>query len=824
MALSTTLYDALIVGAGPAGLSVALGLSRTHRRAAVFTKPDGAGFRNEGAAEMHNVISRDGIPPAEFRSVAKEQIMRYGTVDFIEAEIVDMHKVSTEGEGSMETFQVTASDGRQWTGRKLALAMGSVEVFPDIEGYKENWPENIFQCFFCDGHERSHLPGGVLTFPNPMYAHMAQMMQLLVTPTSGPVTVFTDGPVPDNEAMSAAMQKVEALECKVETGKIIRLVPATEPDVGVTVVVDGGKEYKMGYLGHKPPTVVAGAEMVRKLGIEIEDHPIMGQNIKVVDPLCSTNVKGVFVAGDAGTPMKAVANAIGSVKRFGSGMVTNPFNDIVSKILDYYLTRRYPISHQVTGRPLPGRPYRWPNGQGDAGKFLDGIENRRAWAKEHGHLYRIWAGMKPEVYACFPISSGIADETDEASLNVYRVLQKPEHVKLVFRDSDRHSKASNNDSGYLMGELLGQCLGLISGADWRALRRVSEPSFRHSTAVEYIDKIQQRVNAYCAAHQGLRSGTIDPVADFKFLPFLIIADILYGPLTPDMEAELCQIASEREELFRFVIKGGLTRYTWSRYLPSEANRALKSFQAQWRSFNEAAFRRARDLKSTETPVYQLFEAVRVGQVSASNVYQTLDEMLFANLDVTMGALSWNVVFLAAHVDAQEQLFQEITTKAREGEQMMQYVQSSSTYLASCIMESSRLKPLAAFSVPQAAPTDRVIDGYVIPAGTSFIVDSYALNVENEFWGPDRREYRPARFEQLSASETRYHMWRFGFGPRQCLGKYVADLTLRLFLLHLVQNWTLRLPASEGSSSEDWRRDLDSWITHPRVQLTCKQRQ
>ncbi|RHZ46031.1 NAD(P)/FAD-dependent oxidoreductase [Aspergillus thermomutatus] len=321
MALSTTMYDALIVGSGPAGLSVALGLSRTHRRAAVFTKPDGAGFRNEGAAEMHNVISRDGIPPTEFRSIAKEQIMRYGTVDFINAEIVGMHKASMEGEGSMETFQVTASDGRRWTGRKLALAMGSVEVFPDIEGYKENWPENIFQCFFCDGDERSHLPGGILTFPNPMYAHMAQMMHLLVTETSGPVTVFTDGPVPDNEAMSAAMQKIEALKCKVETGKIIRLVPATGPDVGVTVVIEGGKEYKMGYLGHKPHTVVAGADMVRKLGVEIEDHPIMGQNIKVVDPLCSTNVRGVFVAGDAGTPMKAVANAIGSGATVAAGIV-----------------------------------------------------------------------------------------------------------------------------------------------------------------------------------------------------------------------------------------------------------------------------------------------------------------------------------------------------------------------------------------------------------------------------------------------------------------------------------------------------------------------
>jgi thioredoxin reductase len=112
--------------------------------------------------------------------------------------------------------------------------------------------------------------------------------------------------------MQAALEKVRALNFNVETGKIIRLVPAVEPDVGVTVVVEGGKEYKLGYLGHKPYTVLAGKDMITKLGVETEDNPVMGESVKTVDPLGSTNIKGVFVAGDAGTPMKAVANAIGS--------------------------------------------------------------------------------------------------------------------------------------------------------------------------------------------------------------------------------------------------------------------------------------------------------------------------------------------------------------------------------------------------------------------------------------------------------------------------------------------------------------------------------
>lgn len=136
-------YDALIVGSGPAGLSVALSLARVRRRAAIFTKPNNAGFRNEGAAEMHNVISRDGTPPAEFRRIATEQIQKYGTIDFIEADVVDMKRNEDVGNGSLSSFDVVARDGRTWYGRKLALAMGSVEVFPDIEGYRENWPRNM---------------------------------------------------------------------------------------------------------------------------------------------------------------------------------------------------------------------------------------------------------------------------------------------------------------------------------------------------------------------------------------------------------------------------------------------------------------------------------------------------------------------------------------------------------------------------------------------------------------------------------------------------------------------------------------------------------
>jgi len=131
------IYDALIIGGGPAGLSAALGLCRMHRTTAVFSHGQ---FRNEGAIAMHNVASRDGQKPAEFRGTTREQILKYGLTDFLNTKIVKMYKESFD---AFEGFEIKSQDGRIWRGRKLVMAMGSKDIFPSIPGYVENWPHNM---------------------------------------------------------------------------------------------------------------------------------------------------------------------------------------------------------------------------------------------------------------------------------------------------------------------------------------------------------------------------------------------------------------------------------------------------------------------------------------------------------------------------------------------------------------------------------------------------------------------------------------------------------------------------------------------------------
>lgn len=134
--------DVLIIGGGPAGLSVATGLARQLYTAVVF---DSGVYRNDLATHMHNVATWDHQDPAKFRATARDDILRrYTTIQFQNTTIQSVRK-TPEGQ-----FEATDTQGHVWTGRKLMLAAGVRDVYPDIDGYADCWAKGM--CV----HHKSH--------------------------------------------------------------------------------------------------------------------------------------------------------------------------------------------------------------------------------------------------------------------------------------------------------------------------------------------------------------------------------------------------------------------------------------------------------------------------------------------------------------------------------------------------------------------------------------------------------------------------------------------------------------------------------------------
>lgn len=123
--------DCLIIGGGPAGLSVATAMSRQLYQVVVF---DSGKYRNDAASHMHNVATWDHRRPAEYREAARRNILeRYNTAHIENTEIESVERTPAG------QFVARDTKGTTWVGKKLVLATGSHEVFPDIPGYAECW-------------------------------------------------------------------------------------------------------------------------------------------------------------------------------------------------------------------------------------------------------------------------------------------------------------------------------------------------------------------------------------------------------------------------------------------------------------------------------------------------------------------------------------------------------------------------------------------------------------------------------------------------------------------------------------------------------------
>lgn len=196
---SAIVYDCIIVGGGPAGLTAAIFLGRYRRKVLLM---DTGEPRNYASRGIHGFLGYHEIAPHELRARGRREAESIG-VKLIEARAT---RVSKSG----DCFQIE-TEGATWSARRVLLAFGVRDTIPDLPGFEEFYGKSAFHCPDCDGWEMRDRSIGVIGQGKAVAGLSLKLMQW-----SDDVTIFTDGSDPSLTGEQVSKLQAQGIRVKVD--------------------------------------------------------------------------------------------------------------------------------------------------------------------------------------------------------------------------------------------------------------------------------------------------------------------------------------------------------------------------------------------------------------------------------------------------------------------------------------------------------------------------------------------------------------------------------------------------------------------------------
>lgn len=286
------LYDAIIIGRGPAGISCAIYTTRANLKTLVIGKHDSALLKAEKIENYYGFempISGNNLLEA-----GEKQALRLGA-EIVTDEVVGIDKA--------ESFTVSCVKG-QYHGKSVLLAPGAPAVKAPVKGMDAFEGRGISYCTTCDGFFYRNRRVGVLGYAD--YA-VHEAMELLSFTRD--ITLYTNGMEPD---ISPAFRgHMDAF--RVNTKKIKG--PYGQEFLEGVYFEDGTKDEVDGlFVAYGS---ASGVSFAMKMGILMD-----GNNIAINEKM-ETNIEGLFAAGDCTGIFRQISVAVGQGALAARGMIEN---------------------------------------------------------------------------------------------------------------------------------------------------------------------------------------------------------------------------------------------------------------------------------------------------------------------------------------------------------------------------------------------------------------------------------------------------------------------------------------------------------------------
>ncbi len=275
------MYDIIVVGAGPAGLTAALYALRADKKVLVIEK-ETFGGQITFSPKVENYPGFMQMSGNEFAEKLLEQVTEHGAA-------IEMAEVT--GIIDKNTFKTVVTDIGDFESKAVIIATGCKHRHLGVEGEEELIGEGISFCAVCDGAFYAGRSVGVVGGGNS-----ALVEAMMLSEYCKEVTIIQNLPTLTGES-----KMVKALECKPNVKMLFNTVVTgfernealtgvellnTETNTSSSLTLDG----LFVAIGHVPENqAFAAVTNLDQYGYIIADEN------------CTTGTDGIFVAGDCRT-------------------------------------------------------------------------------------------------------------------------------------------------------------------------------------------------------------------------------------------------------------------------------------------------------------------------------------------------------------------------------------------------------------------------------------------------------------------------------------------------------------------------------------------
>ncbi len=272
------MYDLIIIGGGPAGLSAAIYAARFNLKSILISKLIG-GYMME-SPQICNFPSYKSITGVELTNNMKEHVKSLN-IETLEKEVIEIKKIKTK------EFLVKTKSNKDFKSKNILLALGTKKRKLDIKGEDDFAGKGISYCATCDGPLFKDKIVAVVGGSNA-----AAVSALLLAEFAKQVHIFYR-----KQKLRADPYWVKKIKdsknIKVHYNIILKEIKGTT--TVESIVLDNNTEMKVGGVFIEIGSIPS-ISLSKTLGVKLDKDDCI-----IVNQTQKTNIDGIYAAGDITT-------------------------------------------------------------------------------------------------------------------------------------------------------------------------------------------------------------------------------------------------------------------------------------------------------------------------------------------------------------------------------------------------------------------------------------------------------------------------------------------------------------------------------------------